>query len=766
MRFSGLFVAPEDGLYKFGPDHDDEMRFRIFPTSEQSGVPTELAAACCTGLLDGPTVDVSLVAGQSYYYELLVREFGGGDHAGVSVILPSGVTNSPISGTYLAVAFDPALIQNVGISQQPQNQTIEANHAASFSVVVTNGGSALSYQWQVNTGSGFVNVAGANAATYTTPYQPIGNSGHQYRVLVSVPGRTVTSAAATLTVVADPTPPTVLAVRGTSGLNAIRVTFNEAVDFNSALETGNYTLTDTNGTQVSLGTATLSADLRTVTIPTAAQTPGATFTLQVENVTDVAGNPVATTNIVFQTWVVSRGFILFEAFDTGGGNAVADLVNHPSYPNNPRDVAYLTSLDSRGAYPDDSHEGYGGRISGFFLPPTTTNYIFYLRSDDGSELNINTNLVNSTDPAGKTKVQEELTCCRAFSVLPTTNISLTAGQPYYIEVLWKEGTGGDYGQVAVKEQGDPTNPDLLTGIRGSFLATLADPVGASVTITQQPASVTIQAGTNVSLSVRAAGTTSVGSAPFAYQWQRRVGGVFVDIAGASSSNYVTGTLSAGDSGAQYRALVFVPGASATSAVATVTIGGAAPTLRSSYSGGLLTLSWDAPARLQCATTLTPPADWRDVNTGGATTYTVNPSNEFNVILDAAQAGGAGRTGSGRGTVTLTGANTLVVNISYSGMSGTWANSHFHAPGARGVSAGVAYGTGTIDSGNPGGTAGTVAGTITLLDNAYGSKLIPAQIQDLRGGLWYLNIHSSTFGNGEIRGQVDQAGARFYRLVTP
>jgi hypothetical protein len=200
-------------------------------------------------------------------------------------------------------------------------------------------------------------------------------------------------------------------------------------------------------------------------------------------------------------------------------------------------------------------------------------------------------------------------------------------------------------------------------------------------------------------------------------------------------------------------------------VATITIGGAAPRLTSSFSGGSLTLTWEAPARLQCATTLSPP-DWRDVNTGGATTYTVNPSNEFDVILDAAQSGGGLRTGSGSGTVTLTAANTLIVDISYSGMSGTWANSHFHAPGARGVDAGVAYGTGTIDSGNPGGTAGTVAGTITMVNNAYGSKLIPAQIQDLRNSLWYLNIHSSTFGGGEIRGQVEPARTRFYRLVSP
>jgi hypothetical protein len=54
----------------------------------------------------------------------------------------------------------------------------------------------------------------------------------------------------------------------------------------------------------------------------------------------------------------------------------------------------------------------------------------------------------------------------------------------------------------------------------------------------------------------------------------------------------------------------------------------------------------------------------------------------------------------------------------------------------------------------------------MVNNAYGSKLIPAQIQDLRNSLWYLNIHSSTFGGGEIRGQVEPARTRFYRLVSP
>src|SRR6185436_9045430 len=128
------------------------------------------------------------------------------------------------------------------------------------------------------------------------------------------------------------------------------------------------------------------------------------------------------------------------------------------------------------------------------LAPTTSNYIFYIRSDDSSEFWMNTNTVNSTDPAGRVKLQEETGCCNVFSLHPTTNPppSLVGGQAYYLELLWKEGTGGDFGQVAFKHTGNPVNPDTLLGIAGTFLATLADPVGTSLSITQQPASVTIQ----------------------------------------------------------------------------------------------------------------------------------------------------------------------------------------------------------------------------------------------------------------------------------
>jgi hypothetical protein len=616
MRFSGLFVAPETGTYMFNPAHDDDARFRIYASDDPNGTFVETAPGCCTGLLDGPTLDVSLSAGQRYYYELIVREFGGGDYAGFSVVLPSGVTNSPASGSLLAVAIDPAIRPNAGIAIQPQPQTIEENHTATFSVLLTNTGGNVAYQWQVDTGSGFTDIPGALQSSYTTPVQPIGNNGHQYRVIAYMPALVITSSTAGLTVQTDATAPLVQRASGTRDLNVVRITFNELMDAASVGNAANYSITDTNGANpLTLGTATLSSDGRTVIIPTSAQTPGTVYRVSVQGVTDLKGNPMASTNLTFQAWVLSRGFVLFEVYATGGGNTVPELTNNVNYPNNPREIRYLTTFDTDTAWTvvnnDASREGYGGRVSGFFLAPETTNYVFYMRTDDLGMLSQNTTsnaLISRANTA----------CCEAFALQPLTN-SLVAGGSYYTELLYKEGTGGDYGAVAFKYQGDPRDPNSLTPVSGALFASLADPAGASVTVTQQPASVAIQPGTNTTLRVRAAGVISSGQAPIAYQWQRLVNGTWTDIMNANSSNYVTGTLTASDSGAQFRALVFVPGASTVSDAATVTVGDAAPRLAVQRQGNSIVVSWPASATgyvLESAPTI-PSATWTPA--GGVST---------------------------------------------------------------------------------------------------------------------------------------------------
>jgi len=55
----------------------------------------------------------------------------------------------------------------------------------------------------------------------------------------------------------------------------------------------------------------------------------------------------------------------------------------------------------------------------------------------------------------------------------STPQALVAGERYYVEVLNKEGGGGDYAEVAWRLEGDPTPAATLTPIPGQFLSAYA-----------------------------------------------------------------------------------------------------------------------------------------------------------------------------------------------------------------------------------------------------------------------------------------------------
>ena len=91
------------------------------------------------------------------------------------------------------------------ISVSPVSQTICTGSTINFSVTAS--GTGIGYQWQINTGAGFVNISnggiysGATTATLTLTGVTVPLSGYQYRCVVSgtcTPA--VTSAPATLTV--------------------------------------------------------------------------------------------------------------------------------------------------------------------------------------------------------------------------------------------------------------------------------------------------------------------------------------------------------------------------------------------------------------------------------------------------------------------------------------------------------------------------------------------------------------------------------------
>jgi hypothetical protein len=105
------------------------------------------------------------------------------------------VSNSVGSVTSLSANLTVNAPVAPSISQQPANQTVTAGQAATFTVVAA-GSAPLSYQWQ----KGTTNISGATSASYTTPATTTGDSGSQFRVVITNTASNITSNSATLTV--------------------------------------------------------------------------------------------------------------------------------------------------------------------------------------------------------------------------------------------------------------------------------------------------------------------------------------------------------------------------------------------------------------------------------------------------------------------------------------------------------------------------------------------------------------------------------------
>lgn len=83
--------------------------------------------------------------------------------------------------------------------------------------------------------------------------------------------------------------------------------------------------------------------------------------------------------------------------------------------------------------------------------------------------------------------------------------------------------------------------------------------------------------------------------------------------------------------------------------------------------------------------------------------------------------------------------TINYTVVFTGLSSTQTASHIHTPGALGTTGPVAINFGAV-----GGTAGTISGT---------AAITATQIAQLRAHNGYVNVHSTNFGGGEIRGQL-------------
>jgi hypothetical protein len=612
IQVIGYFYPPTTGLYRFAISADDNAALYLSTNSDPAnkqrlcieagwntvrnwdGQETDRGRA----MVDVGTADerwnnqskpIQLTAGQVYYIEALEKEGGGGDNVAVAYRTDGawptvGAGDLPIPGSQLSTIDKTS--GPISIITQPQSQSVGENQPVSFKVEA-NGTPPYSYQWQ-NSPSGsttYTDILDATNQTYTITAVLAADNGSKFRCNVSNAGGSIASSSATLTVSNDTTPPTIASVKGSGTFNRATIVFSEPVTAASAGAMANYQFTGTPSLAISAVTV---INPTTVVLSTGTQTEGASYTLTVNNIKDIAAaaNTIApNSTATLRAFVFSVGYAAWERWQDVGGDTAAlqtfeDNLADPAF--RPPDV---TGVSGFFGSPRDVADNYGIRVTGFFVPTVTGSYVFYLQCDDQGDLFLSTDAtpankkrianqpgwgpINQWIDPDTTETQSDM---YTLSEWPggATAINLTAGTRYFMESDFREGGGGDGVEVYYKLAASPLPVNgAAPNTTGVVIGTFADPTGSSVTINQQPQSLTLNEGRKARFSV-----TATGSSTIIYKWQKAASGssTFTDIVGANSSSYTTANLVVADNGTKYRVVLSVlGGATATSTEATLTV---------------------------------------------------------------------------------------------------------------------------------------------------------------------------------------------------
>lgn len=176
-----------------------------------------------------------------------------------------------------------------------------------------------------------------------------------------------------------------------------------------------------------------------------------------------SGNPTLSATASLLVTVLSADApkssgVLIEIWEPVNGNAIANLLNSPRFPDRPDRLIERTTLDSG----KNLGDAYGARMRAWLTVPTTGSYTFYLAADEvGSLL-----LSSDDDPANATEIiaTSAPTPYRDWTANPNQQVSdpvpLIAGDRYFLEVRLKDVVGGDHIAVGWTGPGIPS-PQLI-----------------------------------------------------------------------------------------------------------------------------------------------------------------------------------------------------------------------------------------------------------------------------------------------------------------
>jgi len=529
---------------------------------------------------------IPFVQGRRYYIEGLMKEATGGDNLAVAWQRPGdpipAIGSSPIPGLYLS-RFDQAAAIAAG---EPADQTLLEARQATFRIVAS-GSPPLTIQWYEND----IAIPGATGPTYTTPLLTTADSGKMFHAVVDNPFSSTTSRVARLTVNADNAPPVLVSAASVAGTD-IGLCFDEALDPVSASNPANYSV---NGGAVSVTSAVLRHDGRTVQLVLGSAVSSG-FTVQVNNVLDltgrnaaagtsasgpVAGLTAADVGTPGDPLTIGSTFSCmtneFEIIAGGSdiwGNADHGHLAYETLTGNFDKKVLLARVDNTdvsakgGLMVRETTAADSRNLHAIVMPPSPARNIFETgmrAATAGATAGWGVGAGGANGNFAATHPNSWIRLRRVgdtfSSFISSNGVDWVQNgeslQSYPAEVV--------VGMAATAHNNDGrTNRVLFRNFGNTTFP------GAVVTITQNPVNFTGEE--NHPATFTAAATVSGAPASeLQFQWQRSDGGgAFTDVLGAAGSNY-TFFAKLADNGAQFRAVAFVPGASATSTAATLTV---------------------------------------------------------------------------------------------------------------------------------------------------------------------------------------------------
>src|ERR1019366_908538 len=363
---------------------------------------------------------IHMDGGQRYYLCAVHQRFSwsGGDDFGVTYTYagappPAAGTAPLLTSSVIGAYLDPTGA-SVTFSQQPTptNVTLLEARTATFTCQATGQslyGTTVTYQWQTapSGSSTFTHITGATLNSYTTPPLHLADNGRQFKVFAIVAGLMQASRVVTVTVNVDNVPPTALTANPDESGTHVTVVYSEGVT-DTALNLTNYSIVP--GVTIS-GITRLDASR--VVLATS-QMAGA-YTLSIHGVQDLAAvpNTIVPTQVVLKTYVLQVGAVLHKkyiGFNDGSGD-LNSLKNDPRYPNYPdrQDAMTMFEYPAGGIWRDatadpipDPRVDYSDTLECYFIPPTTTDYVFFATGADMNDVYLSTD----ADPANMVSIAQ------------------------------------------------------------------------------------------------------------------------------------------------------------------------------------------------------------------------------------------------------------------------------------------------------------------------------------------------------------------------